>query len=187
MDTKQTKNIILIVVIVLVVFIIGYFIISGLMGGNLVGPGGSQTSLAGKTVSEIMKLNTPAECILVGALENARANRKASEGIEVVTKLLIKGDVVREDGVSIFTDGTEKNTVNIINPKDKTIFTLLLDGSNKMASLDYALVGGDQRIVKYDNVSSKDITCKGASFNQNVLVPQNVCYMPPSTQTPSCF
>jgi len=185
MDEKQTKNIIIIVVVVLVVCIIGYFVISGILGkGPTTTPKGQ--SLVGKTVSEIMKLNVQAECVLTGALEKARADRKPGQGLEVITKLLIKGNLVREEDVNIFTDGTEKNVYTIINSKDKTYFQSLLDGSGRMVSLDYNVAGAEQRILRHDFVPANGIDCKASSFDQNILIPQNVCYMPPSTKTPSC-
>ena len=185
MSQKSSSNIIIAVIVVLLVIVAGYFI----LGGNAkIGPNNkiSQISLKNKKVSDIMKLNSPAECDLVGLLAKARATRKKNEGIQVPTKLFIKGNTVRQEGVSIFTDGTEKGTVDIINTQNKTFFTLLLDGSNGMASLNYDLVGGYQKVAQYDNISQENLDCKSMAFNEKLLVPQNVCYMPPSKNTPIC-
>ena len=189
-NQKGFGNIVLIVIIVAVLAVAGYFVLSRqspVKQYNIPKVENSQTSLKNKKASELMKLNTPIECNIAGLLEKARAERKNGEGKQVATKLFIKGDVIREEGISIFTDGAEKNTVNIINSKNKTFFSMLLDGSNRMASLDYNQIGGDQIITQYDNISPENIDCRASAFDESVLAPKNICYTPPSKSTPACY
>jgi hypothetical protein len=189
MKQKGLRNIVIIVIVVLVVVVLVYFILSRQMNigqNNVTKVENSQTSLKGKNVGELMNLNVPIECDTIGLLEKAKTDRKSGEGLQVTTKLFIKGSAIREEGVSIFTNGIEKNTVNIINPQNKTLFTLLLDGSNQMASLNYNMVGGDQMIARYNNIRLEDMSCKASTFNESILTPQNICYMPPSKSTPTC-
>jgi len=120
-------------------------------------------------------------------LRRPEQKRKEGKSKQVATKLFIKGNTVREEGVSIFTDGKEKNTVNIIDSKNKTFFSLLLDESNRMTSLDYNQAGADQIVARYDNISPENISCKASAFDESLLVPKNICYMPPSENTPACY
>ncbi|HTE49176.1 MAG TPA: hypothetical protein VK675_04690 [Candidatus Paceibacterota bacterium] len=181
MDTNNKKSTNVIFIVVAIVILAGGYLIFNRPKVDI-----PQASLKNKKVSELMALNTPFECNVSGLVEEARAERKSGEGRQVPTKLFIKGNTIRDEGISIFTDGKETNSVNIINPNKKTFFTLLPDGSNKMASLDYNLLGGDRLIKRYDDISPENISCKALAFDENILVPTNVCFMPPSKETPAC-
>ena len=181
MDTDNKKSTSVIFIVVIVILVAGGYLIFNRPKVDI-----PESSFKNKKVSELMALNTPFECNVSGLLEDARAERKSGEGRQVPTKLFIKGNTIRDEGISIFTDGKETNSINIINPNNKTFFSLLTDGSNKMARLDYNLLGGDQLITRYDDISPENISCETSAFDENILVPTNVCYMPPSKETPAC-
>ena len=138
------------------------------------------TPLEGKKVSELMKMNTPIECN-VTLLETVRVERNPDETTKVPTFLYLWGKKVREEGISIFSDGNEVKTLNIADSAKSELYSLLLDESGKMAHLDF---GAIDVITSYDKIPPTNLECKRASFGKEVFTPQNVCYY---DKAPSCI
>jgi len=100
----------------------------------------------------------------------------------VPTQLFIEGNKVREVGVSIWTNGSESHSLNILTSSG--YYSLLLN-SDKMINMDVVSLGGED--VLFSNIPAADLQCKVSTFEDNIFVPQNVCYPPGSSQEPKCF
>lgn len=138
--------------------------------------------LSGKTIEQLMAMNTMVICDTVGLLGKGRSERLEGVSVEIPTKFYIYGQTIREDGVSIFTDGTEEPSRNII--KDGTVFSLTPATEEMMGIEDSSVV--DMVLQTWYAISPESLSCSAGSPDMTVFEPANACYLPPSTKLPAC-
>ncbi len=154
------------------------------------------TSISLKKLSlvDLMKLNKQIECDTVNLLEKSMLDRKDNNGMEVPLKFFINGNTIREEGLSVMTDGNilkdEKGvylkTINIINTENKTYHSLMLDGSKQMSALSKHITDWDEILKSLEKISPEFLDCKFSVFDEKILIPDNICYIDSSMGTPIC-
>lgn len=152
-----------------------------------------KNDLKGKSFSELFNSNLPIECNVIGFLDEVRAkNKKEKIASVATTKIFLKNGKIRDEGISVWTDGKETPALNIILIKEKKYFSLLLDGSSKMASLDFrsfdSMGSASGAILESykESLTADRLDCRVSSFGENIFVPENVCYIYPPGQKPRC-
>ena len=146
----------------------------------------STPNLAGKNMNDLRLLNMPIECDVINLLNEKKSQRKEGEGFEVPAKLYINGNNIREEGVSVWTNGSETPALNIFTPKGD--YTQLMDNSGRMAYIDPSILGGQEAFLNssFGEIPTNDLQCKLSSFDDKVFVPNNVCYSLDSAKEPKC-
>ncbi len=166
------------VIVITIVIITSSLLLSGCKPKTEINPTPS-LDLKGKTIKELSQLNKPIECNVNGLLEKARTERKEGEGKVVETKIYILGTKIRSEGVSIWTDGKEQPNLNIYSGNE--LYSLLLDGSNKMMYLDVNIAGGIDDFS--ETIPPENLECKETTLDNSLFIPPNVCY---SDKEPNC-
>lgn len=128
--------------------------------------------LSGKSVKELMGLNKPIECDVLNLLDKAKKER-SDIGIEVPTKLWINGNNIKEKGISIFTDGSERETENLIVNRKVYSRSLITDNTIALSDELYQVI-----LDSYTEIESTNLKCKFSLFSNEIFVPKNVCYIP---------
>ncbi len=168
---------IFLVIIILIIIMLIFFIFKP---KNEIATSTKAVDLEGKTIKELSLLNKPIECDIINLIEKIRSERKEGEGTSVPTKIYVLGSKMRVEGISILTDGNEQPNLNIYS--DNKVYSLLLDGSNKMMYLDANLIGGIDEFS--DTLLIKNLDCRIAGLQDSLFVPANICY---SDKEPKCY
>nr|AIA17898.1 Unknown Function [uncultured bacterium] len=140
----------------------------------------NEGGLTGKNVRELAALNTPISCT-----KPVLESEKPAAGVatEIPTKLWILGTHLKEEGVTIQTDGKEGPTsTNILT--DTVVYTKLL-GTNKMLAIEDTQFTQSLRAA-FNDISASTLSCTHDTFDASAFKPTDVCYAPTSSNKPTC-